>query len=120
MILSSNDTSDEDRYGFQIRVINRATSFASESDLYPQSRVVYRVVRLREDSLQLPRPEPGVQLQARPRRVTAACIHYYGFKHRVLASISCRRTLSRAIAKSQHSHSGGILLLLSYSTTSGH
>ncbi len=84
MILSSNDTSGEDRYGFRIRVINRAASFAHESDLYPQSRVVYRVVKLREDSLQLPRPEPAVQLQARPRRVIAACIHYYyGFKHYV-------------------------------------
>ena len=41
---------------------------------------MYRVVRLREDSLQLPRPEPAVQQQARPRRVTTACIHNYGFK----------------------------------------
>jgi hypothetical protein len=44
------------------------------------SRVVYRVVRLREDSLQLPRPNPVVQQQARPLRVTTACIHIYGFK----------------------------------------
>ncbi len=63
-----------------IREINRAVSFARESNLYPISRVVYPVVRLCEDSLQLPRPNPAVQQQARPLRVTAACIHIYGFK----------------------------------------
>ena len=47
------------------RTIKRAVSFARESDLYPQSRVVYRVVKLREDSLQLPRRNPAVQQQAR-------------------------------------------------------
>ncbi len=52
-----------------------------ESDLYPQSRVVYRGVRLREDSLQLLRPNPAVQQQARPLGVTTVCIHFYGFKH---------------------------------------
>ncbi len=60
--------------------MNRAASYARESDLYPQSRVVYRVVRLHEDSLQLPRPTPAVQQQARPLRVTTACTHIYGFK----------------------------------------
>ncbi len=35
---------------------------------------------MREDSLQLPRPEPAVQQQARHLRVTTACIHNYGFK----------------------------------------
>ena len=79
-IFSCNDTSGEDRYGFRIRVIKRATSFARESELYPQSSVVYRVVRLREDSLQLPRPNPAVQQKARPLLVTAACIHIYWFK----------------------------------------
>ena len=38
---SCNDTSGEDRYGFRIRVIKRAASSARESDLYPQTRVVY-------------------------------------------------------------------------------
>ncbi len=65
------------------RTNKRAASFARESDLYPQTRVVYRVVRFREDSLQLPRPNPAVQQQARPRRVTAACIHIHGFKQEI-------------------------------------
>jgi hypothetical protein len=64
--------------------MNRAASYARESDLHPQSRVVYRVVRLREDSLQLPRPNPAVQQRARPLRVTTACIHIYVFKHYLL------------------------------------
>jgi hypothetical protein len=59
---------------------NRAPSFARETDLYPRSRVVYRAVRLREDSVQLPRQNPAVHQPARPLRVTAACIHIYGFK----------------------------------------
>ena len=43
------------------RTNKRAASFARESDLYPQSRIVYPVVRLREDPLQLQRPNPAVQ-----------------------------------------------------------
>ena len=93
-IFSCNDTSGEDRYRFRIRVINRAASFARESDLYPQSRVVYRVVRLREDSLQLPRPNPAVQQQARSLRVTTECIHIYVFKQ-IIACICYDSSLLR-------------------------
>ncbi len=50
------------------------------SPTFTHNRVVYRVVELREDSLQLLRPNPVVQQQARPLRVTTACIHIYGFK----------------------------------------
>jgi hypothetical protein len=46
---------------------------------------MYQVVRLREDSLQLPRPNPEVQQQARPLRVTTVCIHIYGFKQSPLS-----------------------------------
>ena len=45
-------------------------------------------VRLREDSLQLPRPNPVVQQQARPLQVTAASIHNYGFKQAYFAGPS--------------------------------
>ncbi len=44
---------------------------------------MYRVVRLCEDSLQLLRPNPPVQQQALPLRLTAACIHIYRFKQEI-------------------------------------
>ncbi len=53
---------------------------------------MYRVEGLREDSLQLPRPNPAVQQQARPRRVTTAYIHIYGFKQKAFR-IYCERIL---------------------------
>ncbi len=73
-ILSSNDTSQKDVTGLN-QSNKEGTSVCLESDFNPQSRVVYRVVKLREDSLQPRRPKPAVQQQARPLRVTTACIH---------------------------------------------
>ncbi len=74
-----------------------ALSKQSKHDLYPQSRVVYRVVRVREDSFQLPRPNPAVQEQARPLRVTTACIHIYGTRQLAFEPSERRTTADLAL-----------------------
>ncbi len=66
---------------------------SSQSDLYPQSSVRVLVIRLHEDSLQLPRPEPVVQQQAQPLRVTAVCNHIYRFKQ-IIAGVLLRQLAS--------------------------
>ena len=60
---------------------------------------------MREDSLQLPRPEPAVQQQARPLRVTTACIHIYGFKH-VRSSSCCRHMRHQELWRAVGTHYG--------------